>query len=730
VLAVLRGSAVHQDGPSSGLTVPNGPAQQDVIRRALDAAGLKPEQIDYIEAHGTGTALGDPIEMGALGAVFAGRAAPLWVGSVKTNIGHLEASAGIAALMKVVLALRHEQIPPHLHFRQPSPKSLWRELPVAVAAQAQPWPRGERIRRAGVSAFAFNGTNAHLIVEEAPDLWQGGSEGDSPVSAACVGPEGDSPIFAARKLGQSPGARKSGQSPRPCHLLPLAAKTPEALRELAGRYAEHLEGEGEGQGGASLADVGYTASVGRAHYKHRLAVVAETAAEARHGLRAFLDGEPSDVVVSGHAEPGSAGVAFLLSGQGAQYVGMGRELYETEPVFRKAFDKCEEVLRDHLERPLAEVVYAGDEAASPLDETEYTQPALFALEYALAQLWQSWGIWPEVMIGHSVGEYVAACLAGVFSLEDGLKLIAGRARLMQALPPNGRMVAVFADEARVAQAIEDCAEGVSIAALNAPRQVVISGLAETVDAAVAKLEAGGVTTRRLRVSHAFHSPLMEPMLEPFRRVAESIEYHPPERKLVSNLTGRLADREMAGPDYWVRHVRRPVRFADGVASLAAEGADVLLEVGPQSTLLGLARSCLEASGEGVSPRLLSSLHRRKSDWRSMLAALGGVYTAGCPVDWAAFGREFAGRKVRLPTYPFQRERYWLEPTPPGAGAVRVANERPASRLPHRPPDMGHAGFSRHRVLGDGGRSGPARASRGPRRGRERGVRAGDPVARR
>jgi len=680
VLAVIRGSAVNQDGPSGGLTVPNGPAQRDVIRRALYAAGVKPEEIDYVEAHGTGTALGDPIEMGALGAVFAGRAAPLWVGSVKTNIGHLEASAGIAGLMKVVLALRHELIPAHLHFREPSPKIPWSELPVAVAAQAQPWPRRERLRRAGLSSFAFNGTNAHVIVEEAPARSEGdgGSEGDSPIFGArglghspntlAAGSEGDSPIFAARKSGQSPAARKFGQSPRPCHLLPLTAKTPEALRELAGRYAEHLEDEG----GPSLADVCYTAAVGRAHYAHRLSIVAETTAEARQGLCAFLDGKPSDAVASGHAEPNAAAVAFLFSGQGAQYVDMGRELHGTEPVFREAFDQCVAVLRDHLERPLAEVVYAEEEAASPLDETEYTQPALFALEYALAQLWESWGILPDVMIGHSVGEYVAACLAGVFSLEDGLRLIAARARLMQELPPNGRMVAVFADEDCVAEAIEGRGAEVSIAAVNGPRQVVISGLAEAVDGVAAKLEEGGVTTRRLRVSHAFHSPLMEPMLEPFRRVAESIAYHPPQRKLVSNLTGRLADREIADPDYWVQHVRRPVRFADGVASLAAEGVDVLLEIGPQATLLGLARSCLEASGRETSPRLLASLHRRKSDWRSMLAALSGLYTAGCPVDWAAFGRGFAGRTVRLPTYPFQRERYWLEPNPPAADAAPEA----------------------------------------------------------
>jgi len=647
VLAVIRGSAVNQDGPSGGLTVPNGPAQQDVIRRALDAAGLKPEEIDYLEAHGTGTALGDPIEMGALGAVFAGRAAPLWVGSVKTNIGHLEASAGIAGLMKVVLALRHEQIPPHLHFREPSPKIPWSELPVTVAARGQPWPRGERPRRAGLSAFAFNGTNAHAILEE------------------------------------TPARQQPGKPQRPWHVLPVAATTPEALRELAGRYAEHLEDAGA----PSLADVCYTAAVGRAHYAHRAAVVAETATEGRQGLRAFLDGEPSDAVVSGHAEPGTAGAAFLFSGQGAQYVNMGRELHETEPAFRQAFGECEDILRGHLERPLREVVYAGgtewhsvlqeEASASPLDDTGYTQPALFALEYALARLWESWGILPEEMIGHSVGEYVAACLAGVFSLEDGLKLLAARARLMQELPPNGRMVAVFADEARVAQAIEGRQDEVSIAAVNGPRQVVISGLAETVDAVAAKLEEGGVTTRRLRVSHAFHSPLLEPMLDPFRRAAESIAYRPPQRKLISNLTGRLADREVADPDYWVQHVRRPVRFADGVASMAAEGVDVLLEIGPQATLLGLARSCLDASGRETPPRLLASLHRRKSDGRSMLAALAGLYAAGCPVDWAGVHRNFAGRKVRLPTYPFQRERYWLAPTPPGAAA---APEAPGSEV--------------------------------------------------
>ena len=625
VLAVIRGSAVNQDGPSSGLTVPNGPSQQAVIRRALDVAQLAADDIDYLEAHGTGTPLGDPIEMGALGAVFGEHKTPLWVGSVKTNIGHLEASAGIAGLIKVVLALSHEAIPPHLHFQTPSPRIPWDDLPLRIPTQTVPWARGDRMRRAGIGSFAFSGTNAHVVLEESPTV------------------------------------EEDGRSERPCQVIPISAKTPEALRELAQRYADCLSKETR----PCLSDVAFTAGTGRSHHEHRLAVVGRTWDEISSRLEAFSAERPLRGLAAGQSEPGSARTAFLFSGQGSQYVGMGRELYRTEPSFRATFDECEEILRDHLERPLGEVVH-GSRSDGPdeslLRQTRYTQPALFVLEYALARTWRSWGVSPLVMIGHSVGEYVAACLADVFSLEDGLKLIAVRAGLMQDLPPNGRMAAVFAHEGRVREFLAGHEDQVSIAAVNGPRQVVISGLDEAVDAITGRLESQGVTVRGLNVSRAFHSPLVEPMLDEFRQVAEGIRYARPSLKLISNLSGRPVDEEIARAEYWCRHVREPVRFADGASCLLDDYVDAFLEIGPQSTLLGLARSCLEASSTGDKARWLGSLHAKRSDWEVMLSSLAELYAAGQTIDWGGFSKGFSGRRTSLPTYPFQRSRYWLEPT--------------------------------------------------------------------
>ena len=657
ILALARGSAVNQDGPSSGLTVPNGPSQQDVIRRALAQADLEPADIDYLEAHGTGTSLGDPIEMIALGEVFRGRSSPLVVGSVKTNIGHLEATAGIAGVLKVILALEQQQIPPHLHFRQPSPRIPWSQLPLRVPTSLEGWPRGNRPRRAGVSAFAFNGTNAHVVLEEAP------------LPTEDVRPE------------------------RPCHMLTLSAESPAALRELAARYAARLDVEPP-----CLADICYTASAGRAHLAHRLALCAETTAAAREQLRAFLDGQAHAEVVSAAVESESPSVAFLFSGQGAQYAGMAHQLYQTEPTFRAVFAQCEEILRAHVDRPLREVVFPQGQSASLIDETVYTQPALFALEYSLARMWQHWGVWPTAMIGHSVGEYVAACLAGVFSLEDGLKLIATRARLMQDLPRNGAMAAVFAGEDRVQEMLAGHEQQVGIAAVNGPRQVVISGLAETVEQLVSRLNREGVSAKRLNVSHAFHSPLMEPILEDFRKMAAAVAFARPQFKLISNLTGGVVDDEIARADYWVRHLRQTVRFADGVAALAVEQIDAALEIGPHTTLQTLARSSWPAGVDKRQPRWLASLQREKPDWHAVLASLAELYVAGQKVDWDAYARGFRGRKTQTPTYPFQRERYWLEPVALGTSAATAASSTVVHPLLGR---RQHSAAARELVLFEG-----------------------------
>ncbi|MEQ9237392.1 MAG: thioester reductase domain-containing protein [Coleofasciculus sp. E2-BRE-01] len=644
ILAVIKGTAVNQDGLSNGLTAPNSPSQQRVIRQALENAGVTPAQISYVEAHGTGTSLGDPIEVKSLKAVLMqGREPdqPCWLGSVKTNIGHLEAASGMAGLIKVVLSLNHKEIPPHLHLKQLNPLISLEGTTFSISTESQPWLAGTESRLAGISAFGFGGTNCHAILEEAP------SEEMRKV------PNRISPL-AQNSITSSNGAstpQHSLNGDRPFHLLSISAKSEKALRELAQRYADFLATHPE----ISLADVCFTANTGRSHFDYRLAVVTESTAQVQGVLEAFAAGRETAGLVSGQVQPKKRQkIAFLFTGQGSQYVGMGRQLYETQPIFRQALDRCDEILRSYLEQPLLSVLYPEPGTSSPLDETGYTQPALFALEYALFQLWQSWGIEPAVVMGHSVGEYVAACVAGVFSLEDGLKLIAERARLMQALPHDGEMVAVFASEAQVAAAIQPYAQDVSIAAINGPQNIVISGKCEAIKAAIATLKADEIKTKRLTVSHAFHSPLMEPMLTAFERVAKLISYSCPKIKLISNVTGELATTEVTNPEYWCRHVRQTVRFAAGMETLYQQGYEVFLEIGARPTLLGMGRYCLP-EGVGV---FLPSLYPGREDWQQLLQSLAALYVRGVAVDWSAFDRDYSRRRRQLPTYPFQRQRYW------------------------------------------------------------------------
>ncbi|QRK08317.1 AMP-binding protein [Archangium violaceum] len=656
VLALVRGSAVNQDGRSNGLTAPNGPAQQEVIRQALADAGVDATRIGYVEAHGTGTPLGDPIELHSLRDVLMPGRSPeqrCWVGSVKTNVGHLEAAAGITGVLKVVLSLKHQEIPAHLHFEKLNPHISIEGVPLAIPAERQPWPSGRTPRLAGVSSFGFGGTNAHVILEEAP----------APAAAP---------------------ARASEE--RPLHVLGLSARSESALRELARRHATWLAAHPE----LSVADVCFSANTGRSRFEHRLAAVAETGTELRARLEDFAAGRQASTVwsrsLAGRRVPK---VAFLFTGQGSQYVGMGRRLHETQPVFRRALERCDEVLRPLLEQPLLSVLFSGPEEGALLHETAYTQPALFALEYALATLWRSWGIEPACVMGHSVGEYVAACVAGVFSLEDGLKLIATRGRLMQALPRDGGMVTVFASEARVAEALRPHAREVSIAAINGPESIVLSGRREAVRSVVGALEAEGVKTRALNVSHAFHSPLMEPVLDAFQQVAAGVSYAPSRVPLISNLTGKPLDAGELNAHYWSRHLREPVRFLAGMETLRAQGCEVFLEVGPAPTLLGLGRRCLPEVEEGWLP----SLRPGQPDWQPLSSSLAELYVRGVAVDWAGFDAEFARRRVALPTYPFQRERYWLEPgeqaASSGTPVVGVPNGRGHPLLGRRLPELAH-----------------------------------------
>ncbi len=622
IMAVIRGSAVNQDGHTSGLTVPNGPSQQAVIKRALRSAGVQPSEVSYVEAHGTGTALGDPIELNSLGAVFANDRTPrqpLLVGSVKTNIGHCEAAAGIAGLIKTVLSLRHRRIPAHLHFQKPNRMVEWDRVGIEVASRSAAWDAVNGSRIAGVSSFGFGGTNAHVVVAEAPVLQAEESELE-----------------------------------RPLHLLALSAQCDDALRELACRYADHLAAPSE----YGLGDICHTAAAGRSHFRQRLTLIAESRETAADGLKRYVaSGRPAAARQSSVTGGEPPAVAFLFTGQGSQYAGMGRELYKTQPAFRDSLEECDRLLRSELDLSLLELLHEGGES-SRLDETIFTQPALFALEYALAQLWISWGVEPEAVLGHSVGEYVAACIANVFSLEDGLRLIAARARQMQELPRDGAMVAVLAGERRVHDAISAHGQDISIAAVNSPRNTVVSGPSPIIARLVDELAADGIRTIPLKVSHAFHSRLMEPMLDGFERAAAPVHFAPPELDFVSNVTGKLVNGEVTDATYWRRHVRQPVRFADGMRSLRERGCTVFLEIGPQPTLLNFGRDCI-ADEECL---WLPSLQKGRSDWQIMLDSLAQLYLKGADIDWHGVDDGYRRQRCELPTYPFQRKRYWIKTT--------------------------------------------------------------------
>ncbi|AKT41320.1 hybrid non-ribosomal peptide synthetase/type I polyketide synthase [Chondromyces crocatus] len=645
IRAVLKGTAVNNDGAAKvGFTAPSIDSQADVIATALELAGVDPETIDYVEAHGTGTPLGDPIEVAALRQVFGARARPCALGSVKSNIGHLDAAAGVASLIKTVLAVEHGQIPPSLHFETPNPELDLAQGPFRVNAALTDWPAGVAPRRAGVSAFGFGGTNAHVVLEEAPS---------APPRPA--GPE------------------------RPLHLFTFSAHTPEVLDQLARRVSAHLGAAPP----SALGDLCFTANAGRAHLDHRVAIVAGSHEELRERLGAFRRGEPTPGVHHGAVEHGSPPrLAFLFTGQGAQHVGMGLRLYETQPVFREAMDRCDALLRDHLDRPLLSVLYPSghatarasrsddDEPPQLIDETAYAQPALFAVGFALATLWRTFGIEPHVVMGHSVGELTAACVAGACSLEDGLRLVAERGRLMQSLPGDGDMAAVFAGEARVAEAIASMASRVSIAAVNGPGETVLSGERAAVRQVLERLAAEGIRARHLRVSHAFHSPRMDSILDPLEAAAAQLSLHAPQIELISNLTGQPLGALSA--TYVRHHARAPVRFWDGLQALDARGVDVLLEIGPQPTLIGIA----ERAQPAHAALRLPSLRKGQDDWQVLLNSLGALHARGADVDWDAFDRGYARRRVPLPTYPFERRRHWIdEPDRAAASAPPSIVER-------------------------------------------------------
>ena len=650
VLAVIRATAVNQDGPSSALTAPNGPAQEDVIRTALARAGLKPRDIGYIEAHGTGTQLGDPLEVEALGAVFRGdrdSGAPLMIGSVKTNIGHLEGAAGVTGLIKLVLALRNKEIPPHLHMKEPNPHIDWSSMPVKVTDSLIPWDPIDGRRIGGVSSFGFSGTNAHVIVEEASPETQ---PQPSPVS-----------------LQTEPAA----------NVFAISARDAAALSAHAGQCAAAVAGYDE----RDLADVCHTANFGRSHFADRATVMGRTIREVSDRLGALARGEDVPGVRRARlARRDPARIAFVFTGQGSQYSGMARRLHEVCPAFRDAFDRCATLLKPHLPRPLHDVVFADGDTQSDLNNTAYTQPALFAVEYALTEMWRSFGVTPSLVAGHSVGEIVAATVAGVFSLEDGIRLIARRGALMASLPEGGSMAVIAASEEDVATAIAQQPGAVAIAAANAPMQTVISGAGAAVDVICASFTGKGVRCQKLVVSHAFHSPLMDPVLDPFEREMQAITMAAPRLPLISNLTGRLAEtREITQAQYWRRHLREAVRFGDCVKAMVAQKPDCIVEIGPHPTLLALF-----GAGSPDGPALVGSLRKARDDWEHVLESASALFLAGAEIDWRGATRGERREIVDLPTYPFQRQRQWFEAKPrPAQIAVRDADQHPllGRRLP-------------------------------------------------
>jgi acyl transferase domain-containing protein len=626
IYALIRGAAINNDGALKvGYTAPSVEGQAAVICEAQAIAGIDPQTISYIEAHGTGTELGDPIEIAALTTAFQASTDQKGfcaIGSLKTNVGHLDTAAGVAGLIKTALALQHKQIPASLHFESPNPKIVFVNSPFYVNTTLQDWQSQSTPRRAGVSSFGIGGTNAHVVLEEAPEL--------EPSSAS-----------------------------RHYQLLLLSAKTPTALDAASSNLVKYLQQQPH----LNLADVAHTLQVGRQQFTYRRMLVCQNVEEAI----AYLDTQDPQRVFSQSRESVNQPVVFMFSGQGSQYVGMAQDLYEQEPTFRKHLNRCCQILRSPLGFDLREILYPvanqREVATQKLQQTAITQPALFAIEYSLAQLWISWGISPKAMIGHSIGEYVAACLAGVFSLEDALGLVTVRGRLMQELPA-GSMLAVPLAEEKIKPLLN---QDLSIAAINGQSLCVVSGLSDAVELLEQQLGGQGLECRRLHTSHAFHSIMMEPMLAAFRSQIQKVRLNPPKIAYISNVSGDwITAAEATDPDYWVKHIRQPVKFYDGLKHLLQDSQHVLLEVGAGRTLSTLARRHPHKTNEQV---ILTSLRHPQDqcqdlqpDIKFLLTTLGQLWLAGVPIDWAAFYEHERRYRLPLPTYPFERQRYWIEPT--------------------------------------------------------------------
>ncbi|MBL1100227.1 type I polyketide synthase, partial [Streptomyces coffeae] len=681
VLAVIRGSAVNQDGASNGLTAPNGPSQQRVIQQALINARLSADQVDVVEAHGTGTTLGDPVEAQALLATYGRNreeTRPLLLGSIKSNLSHTQAAAGVAGVIKMVMAMRHGVVPSTLHVDTPSSHVEWGQGAVRLVTENVDWleKNGDR-RRAAVSSFGISGTNTHVIIEQAPDaelLARASGGADTEQAADAPG------AVVSDAVGD--GARDVVP-----HVMPvlLSGRTPEALRAQAARLLAHVGGDGDGDGNGvgdadsgplSILDTAFSLATTRSSFEQRAAFVASDRDEFIAGLTALSMGEPAPGLIQAGTERGAYKSVFLFSGQGAQRLGMGRELYDRFPVFAEVLDS----VLAQLDGSVREVMWGED--AEALSRTGCAQQALFAVEVALFRLVESWGVQPDFVAGHSVGEVVAAHVAGVLSLVDACVLVGARARLMQALPSGGVMVAIQAGEGEVVPLVEasEAAGRVSVAAVNGPSSVVISGEEAAVLEVAACLEAEGRRTRRLAVSHAFHSPLMDSMLDEFRSVVEGLEFGAPSIPVVSNLSGAVAvTEEICSPEYWVRHVRETVRFADGVQALRAEGVRTFVELGPDGVL-----SALVGESAPDAAVVVPVLRKDRPEESAAVSALAQLHVSGVAVEWRAFFAGSGARRTDLPTYAFQRRRFWP------VGSVGVGDVRAAGLVSAEHPLLGAA----------------------------------------
>lgn len=622
IYAVVKGSAVNNDGGIKvGYMAPSSEGQASVVAEAIAMAGVSPDTIGMIEAHGTGTEIGDPIEVNGLTQVFRTQTDAVGycaLGSVKTNVGHLQITSGTAGFIKTALSLHHALIPPLLNFNTPNPALGLESSPFFINTKAVPWKKQDAPRRAGINSLGIGGTNAHAVLEQAPDL--------PPLENTFV---------------------------RPQNILTFSARNEKALGELTQRYLSYLSSKPD----ADMNNVCFTANTGRKLFDHRLSIVGTDASNFAKSLQAYVQGESSPSVFSGQAVGKKRPkIGFLFTGQGAQYLAMGRELFETQPVFRAELERCDQLFAPLLGLSLLEVMFAetSESHVDRLNQTGHAQPALFSIGYALAKLWQSWGVEPDCVMGHSLGEFAAACIAGVFSLEDGAKIVAQRARLMQSLPAGGEMWMVQAAETDVRSLLKGHEKSVSIAAINGPQSTVISGDASAIAGLIELCQKQKIRTQRLATSHAFHSPLMTPILDAFAETFEGIELQPPRIPLISNLTGTLATEEVTMAQYWRQHVRQAVNFKMGIETMSQQGCDVMIEIGPKPTLISLG---MQSINEGVL--WLPSLKQGSSDWNTILHSLAQL-SLRTNIDWKGFDQGYHRRRLPLPTYPFQHTPYWLE----------------------------------------------------------------------